>query len=452
MIFEYKTKVGTLPNVIATVKKGRQYNPLEWIKPTGRTIIKGGMVVDPANNIEEVKDISIFDKYIQEVGDEIKAEKGDRIIDASGLLVVPGLIDMHLHLGDLFEVTTNPIYGAVADGVTLALSPGAGNTFMAPSLLGAEVDRGVPMNIGVYLGELAVMGCALSVEELISLFKGELDEEIAFQKMTRNRITYLNAPLTVGLKDHTGHWLASDELYDKIFEVTSKAGLIYMSHTQDPDHAERLVDLSKGRPIHLAHATAAGCGTHTDPVEGMKRVVKLAKWEHVSAEFITTMLRPDLGSRESIKMTKESQKVAYEALSDGAVNILISDGQNDATMKGGGDTRDNIPCLIELADMGVLSLSESIATMTANPARLIAKLTKEDWWIKELGHLGPGARANVTIIDRDDKLATWTIVNGRIAGFENRTIRRANGAGGWVSKFGILDRIGVGDLTVFGYA
>ena len=57
---------------------------------------------------------------------------------------------MHLHLGDLFEVSTDPMYGAVANGVTMGLSPGAGNTFMAPALLGAEVDRGLPVNIGVY--------------------------------------------------------------------------------------------------------------------------------------------------------------------------------------------------------------------------------------------------------------------------------------------------------------
>lgn len=57
------------------------------------------------------------------------------------------------------------------------------------------------------------------------------------------------------------------------------------------------------------------------------------------------------------------------------VDVLISDGQNDATMKGFGDTRDNIPAILELAEMGVLSLSDSIATMTWNPARLIAEKT-----------------------------------------------------------------------------
>lgn len=134
------------------------------------------------------------------------------------------------------------------------------------------------------------------------------------------------------------------------------------------------------------------------------------------------------------------------------MEVLISDGQNAATMKGFGDTRDNIPALIELAEKGVLSLSDSIATMTSNVARLIAEKTGNSWWVNEVGHLGVGALANVTIIDQQDKLATYTIVNGEMVSFENRTIRRGNGAGGWVSKFGMVKKMGVGDLTTHSYA
>lgn len=49
--------------------------------------------------------------------------------------------------------------------------------------------------------------------------------------MTRNGITNTTAALTVGIKDHMGHFIMSDENIDKIYEITSKANLIYMSHT-----------------------------------------------------------------------------------------------------------------------------------------------------------------------------------------------------------------------------
>jgi dihydroorotase len=388
--------------------------------------------------------------YIKPAND-IAPEKGDRVINVEGLIVTPGLIDMHLHLGDLFEVSTNPIFESVGHGVTTALSPGAGNTYMGPSLLGAEVDRGVPMNIGIYLGAANVLGTMASTEELIAYFKGELDEEVGFSKMTRNIITYQTGNLIIGIKDHMGHFLQSDESIDRCFEITDKAKLVFMSHTQDPDHAERVVSLSKGRKVHLGHSNAAGCGTHGDPKESMQRIVELIKQPNVSGEFVTAMLRPGRGTREGLLMPKEAQEVAYQALKDGIVNVLISDGQGDATMKGFADSRENIPCLLELEEMGVITLSQAIAAMTINPARLLSERTGEKWWVEELGHLGKGARANVTVIDPDDKMATITIVNGKVAGFEDRPVREANGAGMWVTKFGMIERTGVGDLAVYSY-
>lgn len=85
----------------------------------------------------------------------------------------------------------------------------------------------------------------MSTEELIRMFKGEIDEDILADKMTRNSITNTTAALTVGIKDHMGHFIMSDENIDKIYEITSKAKLLYMSHTQDPEHAERIAALSK---------------------------------------------------------------------------------------------------------------------------------------------------------------------------------------------------------------
>ena len=99
----------------------------------------------------------------------------------------------------------------------------------------------------------------------------------------------------------------------------------------------------------------------------------------------------------------------------------------------------------------MLTLSQCVAAMTCNPAELIAKRTANDWWTEKTGHLGAGALANVTIVDEADKLATYTIVNGEIVSFENRAVRRNAGAGGWVSKFGMVRKTGVGELVMFSY-
>ena len=447
----YGMGFGSIPENLGTVRQGKLRHPGEQVEPSGRTILKGGKVVDPANGVEGELDVALRGPRVEEVGDGLRPGPGDRVYEVAGLQVWPGLIDMHLHLGDLFETSSSPIFESVADGVTVALSPGAGNSFMSPALLGAEVDRGVPLDMGLYLGGLNVMGCRLSADELIALFGGELPEAVAAEKMTRNPVSFATAPLIVGLKDHMGHFVADDETLDGLFEVASRAGLVFMSHAQDPEHSERLVELSRGRPLHLTHCSAAGSGSHGAAKEAIRRHVELLKRPHVSGDLITAHLRPGLGNREGILIDPGAQEVAYEALADGTVDVLVSDGQCDATMKGFGDTRDNVPALLELVEQGILSSSGSVATMTSNVTRLLAGVTRQDWWTRELGHLGPGARANVTVVDPLDKLPTFVFVNGAMAAMEGRPVREANGAGGWVTKFGILERTGVGDLSAFRY-
>ena len=444
---DYTSPVAPVPDWLAAIHDGRVRGPGHG--EGRRLILKGGRLVDPANGVDEVRDVALADARVAEVAADISPDPGDRILSVDGLVVAPGLIEVHVHLHDLFEVTTAPIFEAVADGTTLAISPGAGNTLMAPSLLGAEVDRGLPLNVGLLLGAPAVLGTAASLEEKIAYFRGELDEEVALQKLTRNRISARTGNLVVGIKDHMGHFIQTDEGLDATCELASQAGLFLMSHCQDPDHAERLVGIAGERRVHLAHVTAGGFGSHGEAVQSLERCIDLCRRPSVTGEFLTTALRPGLGNRDGVLMVPEAQPLAYDALRDGVIDVLTSDGQCDATMKGFGDTRDNVPALVELVDMGLLDWSRSVATMTANPARVLAEHTGQPWWTEEVGHLGVGARANVTVIDPKDKMATYVIVRGEIAAFEGRAVRRANGLGGWVTRLGIIERTGVGDLALW---
>jgi dihydroorotase len=60
-------------------------------------IIKGGHVIDPKNNIDGVMDVAIADGKIAQVSKNIDAQLAKQIIDAKGLYVTPGLIDIHSH-------------------------------------------------------------------------------------------------------------------------------------------------------------------------------------------------------------------------------------------------------------------------------------------------------------------------------------------------------------------
>lgn len=414
-----------------------------------RLVLVNGHVVDPKNQIDGPMDIAISNGAIREAAPSIPTLPTDRVINCQGLVILPGLLDMHLHLGDLFDIYESPLFKAAKDGVTLGLSPGAGNTFMAPALLGAEVDRGIPINVGVYLGAASVLATSLDRDELIALFQKSLDPDTMAQKLTRNGITNATSHQTVGVKDHMGHFIMTDKHIDLIYEITAQAGLIYMSHTQDPEHAVRMAALSRGRPLHLAHATAAGCGTHGDPVRAMQSVLDLIDNEVITAEFVSSMLLEYRGKRDGLKIDPKAQELALRALQDGKVNIIISDGQSGSTMKGFGDTADNLPCLFSLAERGVLSLSDSVATMTQNPAALLSKRLRCDFFENKLGHLGKDACANITIADPLSQKAVYTITNGIPVAFEGNLIREGFCAGGLISKFGLTRRPGVGDLALY---
>lgn len=443
MMRKYAHPVRPIPSLQQTE------STLTFPKDQPRIILKNGQLVDPKNKIHQRMNLAIRDGFVTEVAGTIQPEPDDLALNCQDLIILPGLIDIHLHLGDLFDAFERPIFKAARDGVTLGLSPGASNTFMAPSLLGAEVDRGLPINAGVYLGAAAVLGSMLSPKELIALFSGNLEDDRKAEKLTRNTITNSTANLTVGIKDHMGHFLMSDEKIDTLFEITSQANLIYMSHTQDPEHAQRMARLSKGRPLHLGHATAAGCGTHGDPVESIQRVLDLVDHETITAEFVSSMLQESRGRRDSMRMDPKAQELAFRALSNGLVDIIVSDGQSGATMKGFGDTRDNLSCLFTMADLGVLSLPDSVATMTVNPARFLSKRLNNPFFETCLGHLGVGALANITVADPFNKEAVFTLVNGQIVAFEENLVRENQSAGCLVSKIGFTKRPGVGDLALY---
>lgn len=62
-------------------------------------LLKGGHVIDPANHIDEVRDVAVFQGKIAAVEKNIPSEQAGKVVDASKLYVTPGLVDIHYHVG-----------------------------------------------------------------------------------------------------------------------------------------------------------------------------------------------------------------------------------------------------------------------------------------------------------------------------------------------------------------
>ena len=80
-------------------------------------VIKGGTVIDPKNNLNEVMDVGIFDGKIKKIAKNIDPKEARQVVDAKGMYVTPGLIDIH---GHVFAGTQQNHY--LSDGFT-ALPP-----------------------------------------------------------------------------------------------------------------------------------------------------------------------------------------------------------------------------------------------------------------------------------------------------------------------------------------
>jgi dihydroorotase len=62
-------------------------------------LLKGGHVIDPANHIDEMRDVAVFQGKIAAVEKNIPAEQAGKVVDVSKFYVTPGLIDIHYHVG-----------------------------------------------------------------------------------------------------------------------------------------------------------------------------------------------------------------------------------------------------------------------------------------------------------------------------------------------------------------
>ena len=109
---------------------------------TTAILIKGGHVIDPKNNIDEVMDVSIRDGKIARVSKNITAGKDELVINAAGMYVTPGLIDMHTHLfpgagrGD-----PAPDGYTFRNGVTTAVDAGSSGWESFPDFKKETIDR-----------------------------------------------------------------------------------------------------------------------------------------------------------------------------------------------------------------------------------------------------------------------------------------------------------------------
>jgi len=105
-------------------------------------VVKGGHVIDPKSGVYEVRDVAIRDGKIVSIADRIETSGSKQIIDAKGLYVTPGLIDIHSHnFPDMRTGDPFPDHFTFRNGTTTTIDAGSSGWRSFPELKRTIIDR-----------------------------------------------------------------------------------------------------------------------------------------------------------------------------------------------------------------------------------------------------------------------------------------------------------------------
>ena len=102
-------------------------------------LLKGGEVIDPSQGLRGKMDIAVKDGAVSQVASGISVKEAKRVINVTGKLVVPGLIDLHCHVYEGVNQTgINPDLVGVRSGVTTLVDAGSAGCYTFGGFLGTS--------------------------------------------------------------------------------------------------------------------------------------------------------------------------------------------------------------------------------------------------------------------------------------------------------------------------
>lgn len=410
-----------------------------------RTLFKGARVVDPVGGRDDVVDVLVEGERIAAVGEEASgATAGTKIVECDGLVMAPGLVDMHSHLREPGredkETVETGCRAAVVGGFT-AVAPMANTDPVADDPAVIEEVRTLAARAGLCdvfpvgaitkdlggmemaaLGEMAVIG--------VRMFSDD-GRCVPTSRVLRNALQYSKA-FDVVIAEH-----CQDDTLAEGAQMHEGYHSYTLGLTGQPAEAEEIIvfrDLSLARltggRLHLQHLSAAGSVELVRQAKAAGlRVTAEATPHHLSfadedlATYDTNFkVNPPL-------RTPEDRETLRGAVADGTIDVIATDHAPHAVEEKEAEFDQAPPGMIgletalgavitHLVDPGRISLARAIEAMSTAPARLMGTTD----------HGGPieaGRPANLVVFDPE---ATWVVEapftsKSRNSAFLGRTLR-----------------------------
>lgn len=418
-------------------------------------LIQNGRIVDPANAIDEALDLLVSDGTIARFGKAgtIKAA-GAQVVDAKGKLVVPGLIDMHVHLrepgSEYKETISTGTAAAKAGGFTSVCSMPNTNPvndtrsvteFILSQAQREAVARVFPIGAitkgsrGAELaeiGELYDAGCVAITDDGKPVMNG------AMMRRAMEYATIFDIPVISHCEDMS---LAGKGVMNEGF-VSTELGLKGIPGAAEEVMVARDVALAEfvGCRLHIAHVSSAGS----------VRVIREAKERgiKVTAEtcphYFSLTEEAVRGYNTLAKMnpplrTAEDRGAIRDGLRDGTLDVIATDhaphGMDEKSVEfdyapfGIVGLETALGLTLKLVNEGVLTLEGAVRALSLNPAKALT-INK--------GTLSVGADADITIIDLDQE---WVV-----DALQFKSKSRNTPFGGWKLKGRAVETIVGGRL------
>ena len=347
-------------------------------------LIKGGRVIDPAQNIDATMDVAINGDRIATVSKDISPQEGKQVIEAKGKIVTPGLIDMHVHCFDsIMKICLEPDVAGVKHGVTTVVDGGSAGqaTFAAfPKLIFPAAKTSVFCFLHL---------CSLGLIPEPELKDwDEVDLDAMAETIDANKAIIKGVKLRLVGKLVTS---AGIEVIKAAKKIARQFGLPIMVHIGDVDKqapatlTPECLSVMEAGDI-LAHVYSGNQGSVLRADGTLLPELKAAKERGV-------ILDPANG-RNNFSFT-----VARKCMTEGILPTVIGTDLNHRCLK---DRTYSLPVNMSRFMALGLDLNQVVAMTTINTARAIRE---ED----RIGSLKPGMAADVSILELQS--GAWTLVD-----------------------------------------